>query len=258
MAKGIAAQMFLYRTNFFLWRGRQVMQVIVIYFLWLAVLPSNTNVGEYTQSVMLTYILTAWIVGMIVYSTRTVSVADDINNGELTNKLLQPTNYFLSWFAIDMGDKFMNVGLSLIEFIILFLILRPPFYFQTNIQILLLATLSVINAVIVYFFFNLLLGFIAFWSPEVWAPRFIFTIVISFFSGGLFPLDLLPKNVYQFFEYLPFTYLLYFPTKVYLGQMDYLSLYKGIVISLIWIILLYMIVQYMWTQGLKSYTAHGR
>lgn len=247
-----------YRLNFVMWRVRVVLQIITLYFLWLSILPKDTSFLGYSQPLMLTYILGTSLLSAFVLSSRSHSVGDEINQGNLSNFLIKPLNYFLYHFARDIADKSMNIIFSLVELTILLLLLRPPIFIQTEPIYLLLFFTSAVLALLLYFFFNFLLGLIGFWSPEVWAPRFIFFIVITFFAGGLFPLDILPKTVFEIFRYLPFTYLLYFPLKIYLGQLSTMAIIRGLTISFIWLILMYLLVRFVWNMGLKLYTAQGR
>lgn len=249
--------MFNYRINFAVWRFRNVIQLLTMYFLWLAVLPTDYQIESYNQSLMLTYILGTSFISSIVISGRTQEIGENINKGDLSIFLIRPINYFIFWFFRDIGDKLMNTLFSISELFLIFLFLHPPFFFQNNLAFLFLFFLSITLAIILHFLISFLLGLIGFWSQEIWAPRFIFYVLISFFAGWLFPLDLLPKNIFSVFEFLPFTYLLYFPLKIYLGQLAFLEIIKGFMISLIWIIFLYKILLTFWVKGLKSYSAYG-
>lgn len=251
-------EMLTYRLNFMMWRIRMVLHVIAMYFLWLAVLPQDGAIGGYSQTMMLTYILGTSLLGAIVLSSRSYSVGDEINSGDLSNYLIRPVNYFSYWFAKDLGDKAMNIVFSITELTILFFIIQPPVFLQTNIIYLLLFLLSILCAVVLYFFFNLLLGFIGFWSPEVWAPRFIFYVTVGFFAGGYFPLDILSGPVAIVFKTLPFSYLLYFPLKIYLGQLSIVEALQGLIIGFLWVVVLYICVQMIWKKGILLYTAQGR
>lgn len=247
-----------YRLNFVLWRFRTVLQLLTIYFLWSSVMPSSSLVFGYTKSMMLTYILGTSLINSIVFSTRSHEIGENINSGNLSIFLIRPINYFIYWFSRDIGDKIMNILFSLLELVILFLVLKPPVFVQTNITYLSLTVIAVILAILIHFFFGFLLGTIGFWSPEVWAPRFIFYILISFFAGGFFPLDILPKSLFLVFQILPFSYLLFFPLKIYLGQLSNIEIFTGIIISSVWVFLLYNFLKLVWTKGLKIYTAYGR
>ena len=251
-------EMLIYRTSFIMWRVRIILQLLTMYFLWLAILSSDRLLLGYTQSGMLTYILGTSLVTSIVLSSRSYAVGEEINSGNLLNFLIRPINYFTYWFSKDIGDKTLNIIFSIFELIILFFILHPPLFFQTKIIYLILFLFSISIALVNYFFFNILLGLVGFWSPEVWAPRFIFITLLSFFAGGLFPLDILPKSIFHILQLLPFTYFLYFPLKIYLGSLSVNEILFGLFISSAWTFILYSIVRFIWSKGLKVYTAYGR
>lgn len=247
-----------YRVSFVMWRVRNIIQLLTLYFLWLVVLPPGKSLLGYSHSLMLTYILGTSLIDSIVLSSRTYAVGEEINSGNLMNFLLRPINYFLYWFSKDIGDKAINICFSIVELSLIFIILRPPFFIQTNLFYILLFIFSVILSLFIYFFLNFLLGLIGFWSPEVWAPRFIFITLLGFLAGSLFPLDILPKTIYEVLRFLPFTYLLYFPLKIYLGQLSFPQIASGLLISAFWVFAIYFLVNAIWKKGLKSYTAYGR
>lgn len=250
--------MVTYRVNFLMWRVRTVLQVITVYFLWLIVIPQGGEFLGYSQSHMLTYVLGSTLVSSIVFSTRTHEIGDNINSGDLSIFLIRPINYFFYCFVRDVADKGFNIMFAFAELMILFFLMKPPVFFQTDILYLLLCTIAVILGVFLYFFIGSLLGLIGFWSPEVWAPRFILFILLTFFAGSLFPLDIIPQSIYTIFTLLPFPYLLYFPLKIYLGQLSFNSIFFGFSVSVAWVIILFFITRSVWLRGLKMYTAVGR
>lgn len=251
-------EVFTYRLNFTMWRVRNILTFLTLYYLWYALLPEGSSLFGYNQSTILTYILGTALLQAIILSSRSYAIADEINQGNLSNYLLKPLSYFKYWFAKDLGDKAMNIAFASLELALLFIILHPPLMIQADIIILFFFFVTVLNAILIFFFFNIILGMIGFWSNEVWAPRFIFMVLLGFFSGGYFPLDILPQKAFSLFKALPFQYLLYFPLKIYLGQLSYLEIISGILISSLWIIVLYILIDKLWEKGLAVYTAQGR
>lgn len=258
VAKNTVAETVAYRVSFVLYRFRNVIQFLTAYYLWLAILPPGKSFAGYDMSTMLTYIFGVSLVGSFVMSSRSQAIGEEINNGTLSVYLLRPMNYFTFWLARDAGDKLMNMAFGTIEVILLYLVFRPPLFLQTDPFYLVAFLLAVIIGMLNYFFISISLGLIGFWSNDIWAPRFIFYSLMIFFSGGIFPLDLLPKPIFLFFQALPFSYLLYFPVKVYLGQLSILNVFIGLLVGLLWILVLYRLVSYAWSLGLKAYTAYGR
>lgn len=258
IAKQTWDETMVYRLNFVMWRIRNMLLLISTYFLWLAVVPQGEETFGYTQSLILTYILVTSFLSSVVMSSRSGDVGAQINSGDLSNILVRPLNIYKTWFARDLGDKAVNIAFAVVEFIFFLIILHPPFFVQTNILFWLLFILAVSNAILLNFFFNLLLGAIGFWSPEVWGPRFIFFILMTFFAGSLFPLDIVPQPFLSILQNSPFSYLLYFPAKIYLGQLSLHETLFVIVRGVVWVGIMYFCTILIWRKGLSSYAAQGR
>lgn len=251
-------EMLSYRLNFVMWRFRTVLQLLTMFFLWSTLIPQNGSLFGYSQAQMLTYILGTSLIASMVLATKTMEVGDQINDGTLSNFLIKPISYMKYWFARDLGDKAMNISFSIVELTILILLLHPSLFVQTNPMYLGFAIISCLISMIMYFFFNFLLGLFGFWSNEIWGPRFIFWILINFFAGGLLPLDILPMPIFNVLKFLPFTYLLYFPLKIYLGTLSISVILQGLLVSVVWTFILYFVIQVIWKKGLKLYGAEGR
>lgn len=257
VAKNTWDEILSYRVNFLLWRVRAVITMLISYFLWTSVMPDQGTMFGYSKELMVTYVLLAPIIFSIVLSTRTHEISENINTGNLSLFLLKPFGYFKYWFSRDIGDKAMNSAFSLGEFLLFIFIVRPEIFIQTNFFYILMFFISLILAIILMFFVGCLMSMVGFWSPEVWAPRFIFYTLVSFLAGSLFPLDILPPAVYEVLKFLPFAYLQYFPIKIYLGQVNLPEILQGFEITLIWTGIVYLSLRRVWNKGLKIFTATG-
>jgi len=81
--------------------------------------------------------------------------------------------------------------------------------------------------------------------------------LMQILSGFLIPLDLFPKWFVTVTDYLPFKYLIYFPVKVYLGQITGPAYWYGILIMLLWIAVLGVAVKIIWPFALRKYESVG-
>lgn len=263
--KGTVGEYMMYRVNFLMWRLRMVMQILVTYFLWWAIFSQHKDLPAgrqelfgYTQSAILTYILLSSLLRTLILGTTTMDIGDIINSGKLSNYLVRPLNFFRYYIARDVADKGLNLFFAIFEVTFLIIILRPPIFFQTNPVWLLLTAIAVILGAALYFSFSFMLGFIGFWSPDIWAPRFLSFVIMEFFAGGLFPLDILPRPLFTLSQSLPFYYFLYFPLKIYLGQMALSAVWGGFAVGIIWILGFGYLLQLIWKKGLRMYAAEGR
>lgn len=107
-------------------------------------------------------------------------------------------------------------------------------------------------------YISFLLSLSGFWTSDVWAPRFIFFIITDFLSGGLFPLDILPDRIFSVLKFLPFTYLQFFPLKVYLGDFSIEEILFGLWVSSFWTITVYFATKLVWKNGLRRFEGQGR
>lgn len=252
------AEYMTYRLSFLLWRFRVVIQLLAVYFLWWAIFSEHPVLFGYSQSMILTYILLTSIARPFVMGTRTQEVGEIIVNGDLSNFLLRPIHFIRYYASRDVADKALNLFFAFFEFTIIFLLLRPPIFIQTN-GLVLVGTIAALSlGMILFFYFSMIFSYLGFWTTDVWAPRFLSFVFAEFFTGALFPLDILPRPLYLLSQSLPFSYFIYFPLKVYLGQLRFVSVLQGMGIGVIWIIVLKGLLDVLWKKGLHSYTAQGR
>jgi len=250
-------QYFAYRLNFILWRFRMILGLFIIYFLWQSVFEERESLFGYSKTQMLTYILLSSLISNFVLATRTVDVAGEILSGDIINYILKPISFFKYYLARDFTDKLLNIFFASIEILLIIILFKPPVFFQNNVSVYALFIIFIFLGTLISFFVNLSLSFIGFWSNEIWAPRFIYFILIFFLSGTYFPLDILPKPIYYFLLLTPFPYFYYLATKIYLQGISH-NLFVGVLISLIWVYLSYNLAKFLWQKGLKSYSFFGR
>lgn len=252
------SEMFIWRLNFIFWRVRTVLQLLVLYFLWSVVFAGQESVFGYTQSAIFTYVLGTALMRSMVFSSRSVDVAGEIHSARLTTFLIKPVSYITWWLTRDIADKLVNLIFAFFEIGLIYWLLRPPLFIQTNPAFVLLALAVALLALVLYFYLSFLLSLVAFWVVEVWAPRFLSMVVVEFLSGGTFPIDILPAPVALLLRATPFPYLIFFPLKIYLGQQTLPQIFFGITVMLFWMAIAWWSVQLVWQKGLRVYSAEGQ
>lgn len=249
----------VYPLSILTWRIRNILRLFVVYALWSGIASETQSFLGYSSSAIISYVLLTLIVQAVVFSSRTIDVTEMISSGDLSNFLLKPINLFRYFFALDLGNKTLNLVFSLFEFWFFLIFFKPTLLGPASLPHLFLFLLSLILALLIYYFINLALGFIAFFAPEnTWAPRFLFFMTVGFLAGELFPLDLLPPILFRFLMLTPFPYLIYFPIAVYLGKIDLGSLTTYSLVIIVWLFLLRFLTVWLWQRGLKANEAWGR
>jgi len=248
-------EFFSYRLNFVLWRLRMLLSTLVTVFLWTAVFDGKLRFGYYSKEQMLSYVLFSSLIMTLVSSTRTTELASDIQNGNLMNLLLKPISLFKYYGAVDVADKSMNILFGAVEFAFVVILFQVPLVIP---QALLFSLFFLICGIIINFFINLMLSFIGFWTPEVWAPRFLFTMILSFVSGMYFPLDLLPEPIYRILLITPFPYLLFLPAHILIRGIEPHYIAQQMFFALFWSVGVYFLAKRVWKKGLSDFSFWGR
>jgi len=253
-------QEFVYRLNFIMWRLRNVLQILVVFFLWDTIFSDSSKVVfGYDRAKILTYIFGIMIVRSIVLSVRSIDIAGEISRGDISNYLIKPIDYLKYWFTRDVSSKALNLIFASFEVTLLFFILKPQFFLQTNIINLGFFVISLFFAVLLYFLLIFLFSLPTFWYPnQAWGFIFLLIVFTDILAGGVFPIDVLPEKLQSLVFLTPFPYLLFVPIEIYLGKYVIWTNLRFLLVSFCWILFLFVINKKVWWLGLKSYRAEGR
>jgi ABC-2 type transport system permease protein len=251
------SQYLAFRLSFVLWRVRMIFSLLLIYYLWTAVYLGQRSLFGYTPQEMMTYVLFIYFLGDLVYSTRTSDLANYIRSGEIINYMLKPFSVLKYMLTKEIADKLINLAFAIMEIVLIVLIAKPQLYLQTNISVypwfLLAMGLGLVSAYFMYFCLSL----IAFWTAEIWAPRFIFFVMITTLSGSYFPLDILPTLFYRILMLTPFPYYIYLPAQIYLKGVNGFT-FVQLAISALWVFIMFIVSRFLWRKGIKEFSFFGR
>lgn len=249
-------EIFAYRLNMIMWRIRQVFVFLIPFFIWKSVLGGGGDLYGYTFAGIMTYLFGTTVLRSLVMGSRTIDLGGMINTGSLTIPLMRPIHLFNFFFVRDLADKLFNLGFMFIELPLIYFIFQPPIFLQSNLVILLYTSGSILLAILIYFYINIIFGSLAFWSRDIWAPRFLLMVIMEFATGAMFPLDMLPALWQKIVFLTPFPYLLYVPLKIYLGKDG--NALNHLLFGAIWVVIFGILAKVIWSRGLKSYEAEGR
>lgn len=248
---------FVYRLNFVLWRFRSFIFFLSLLFFWLAVYGNQNSFLGYQKSQMLTYVIGVAFLRGVILSSRIANLSEMIREGDLSRILLMPVNVFKVFLSWDFSDKLLNVSFAIVEILLVFLLFHIKVSFPANLSLVLFSLVNVVMAFFLFYFLNMTLSISAFWTDEVWSTRWLFgVILLEFFSGAIFPIDVLPNWLAKIIYLTPFPYLIFFPIKIWLGQLSMPEMTKTFLICFFWLIVFYKLSLFLWKKGIKTYGAY--
>jgi len=246
-----------YREAFIFWVVMLIMPFLLMVFLWTKVYQDIGSIKQFDLRTMISY----YFLVLVVSSFTNVSfvafhLSWQIRMGQFSIFLTQSLSPLAYFFTMSLAKKALGIIVAIPFFAVLYIIFQQ-YMLLINIENVFPFIISFIFAFIIYFLISFLAGLLALWveDPEsfFWGKE----IFLSFLSGAMLPLDLFGNSFNLVSKFLPFSYLISFPANIYLGRIDLLEIYRGFIIEIIWIILLYLLVKITYKRGLKRYSAVG-
>ena len=255
----------IYRGDFALGTVMRFLPIITQIFLWTAVFaaravanPDEPEIVGYTRDSMIAYYLLTMI--SRAFSSMpglASSIASDIRDGTVKKYLIQPIDMVSFLLVNRMAHKLVYYLVALVPFAFLFFVCRGFFVGWPDAWTLAAYLASLAMAFLLGFFLEATLGMIGFWFLEVNSLFFIYMLFNFFFSGHMFPLDLLPGVWQDLVRLMPLQYLAYFPAAVFLGKLSQAELVQGLWVQLAWVAFFFATARGAFHFGVRRYSGYG-
>jgi ABC-2 type transport system permease protein len=251
-----------YRVNFLARALFGFVPLLAMLYLWRTIYEgkggSAATIGNFTLSQMISYYLIVQIVdALTAVNEDDWAIATDIKDGLISQFLLKPVNYLWYRLCLFTAGRITYLGVAAIPLALFILCFWKYFMLPPNWTQLGWFCVSLAMTALLQFFVSYAMAMLAFWVLEVSTFIFILYAFEYLASGHLFPLSILPPGVQEFIFYTPFPYQLYFPVSIYMGETTGPALWKGLVIQLFWVLVAYGAARFMWSRGIRKYSAVG-
>jgi ABC-2 type transport system permease protein len=255
------AERLVYRGDFALGTLMRFLPVITQVFLWEAIFLANGGTliaGKYSYGDMVAYYLLAMVSRAFSSMPGLAgSIARQIRDGEVKKFLIQPIDMLGFLLLNRLAHKVVYYVVAAGPFALVFFLCRGFFPGWPEPGLLLAYVASLVLSFLLGFYLEATIGMIGFWFLEVSSLLFIYMLISFFFSGHMFPIDMLPGNWTTLMELLPLQYLAYFPAAVFLGKVQGPDLVRGLCIQAAWVAFFIAASRAAWSFGVRRYSAYG-
>ncbi|MEN6449508.1 MAG: ABC-2 family transporter protein [Thermoguttaceae bacterium] len=257
----------VYRGDFALGTLMRFLPIVTQVFLWAAVfaamesgeqhLGSRQIVGYSYRDMIAYYLLTMVARSFSSMPGLATGIARDIRDGTVKKYLIQPIDMlsFLLLYRIAHKVVYYTVGAA--PFALVLYLCRGYFNGWPDGPTMLAFLASLGMSFLLGFFLEATLGMIGFWFLEVSSLLFVFMLLSFFFSGHMFPLDMLPGAWATVVKAIPLQYLAYFPAAVFLKKVTGPELYLGLWIQLAWVVFFIVASRVAFRFGTRHYSGFG-
>ena len=217
-------------------------------FLWGAVFaamagPANRSqqVAGYTYHDIIAYYLLTMI-GRAFSSMPGLAsgIARDIREGTVKKYLIQPIDMLGFLLLTAWPTSWCITCVAAAPFALVFYLCRGYFPGWPDAATMAAFAGFAGDVLSAGFFLEATLGMIGFWFLEISSLVFVYMLFNFFFSGHMFPLDMLPGVWGQVVKLVPLQYLAYFPAAVFLGKVSGPELAWGLAVELGWVVFFFL------------------
>ena len=249
----------VYRLNFVFRSVFSLLPLFATISLWRAIYAGQTaDVAGYSLSQMTSYYLVVTIVDALTAVTEDDwQIATDIKDGNISQFLLKPIDYLTYRLCLYAAGRLVFTACAFLPVAGFIFFQGKYFVLPADGTTLGWFAVSLVFTGLLQFFISYTMALLAFWVLEV--STFIFILfAFEYIAGGhLFPLDILPPLLTRALYLTPFPYQLFFPVNIYLGRTSGAALHRGLVVQACWVVGAYLLARFVWSRGIRKYSAVG-
>lgn len=245
-----------YKFDFVVVFLSSILPLVVLYFFWKEIYKNGSSINGMDFKSMFTYYILATLLTMLFQGNTSWEVSDEIRTGEINSIIIKPYEYIRLKFISYLADQTIII-LIITVLLVLNLTCVSIFLGVSSLINLLLFIISIIMGMLILFHFAFFIGIVTFWWNEIKGLFYFQALILQFFSGSIIPLDWYPSYLKEIVKLLPFSYTVYFPIKLYLGQIEGYEILKNFTLLALWLLILHIVCCQMWKHGTKNYNAYG-
>ena len=248
----------VYRWTFLARGAFSLLHLVAAFILWGAIFFVKSSVGGFNLEQTITYFVTLIILQFFIGAfNEDYQISEEIRNGLINQFLLKPINYYLYRFSVFIAARLVSGSLVLIPLLLISPWIKNYLVVPHELWRIAYALPAMALAAIIQFTIAYCFGMLTFWFLDIQGFVILSFAVETALGGQTFPLDLMPKAIYNVAQYLPFYYQMYFPAAIITGRIGTSAIPQGFLVQAVWAILLLVIAQLLWIRGLKRHTAVG-
>lgn len=260
-ARSVIQRRMSYKIGFLMRIVGGLLQVLIMYYLWMAIFNSSPNgqIKGFSSSEMVVYIIISYITAQVININIEGTIAYEIRDGSVAVNLIRPISYKKRVFAESLGEVLLRSLTTLLPLWIGFLVYRfvtikelPP-----NIGTVLLFLISLFLGYMIMFLFNFIFGLSAFFVTYIWGFMVCKGVILRFFSGELIPIVFFPSAVQKALQYLPFSSINYTPVMIYMEKFTMNELISALCVQVVWVVILFVLMNVLWQSAIKRLTVLG-
>ena len=249
----------VYRVNFLFKSTLGLIPLFATISLWRAIYQGKEgDISGYSLTQMVSYYLVITFVdALTAVAEDDWQVAGEIKDGNISQFLLKPIDYLMYRLTLYAAGRVVFTACALVPAGLFIFFQRANLVLPADLGTWAAFLFSLTLSALLQFFISFTMALLAFWVLEVSTFIFILYAFETLANGHFFPIDILPAPVLKLLYLTPFPYQLFFPVNICLGRIQGSEVYHGLAIQLCWVVALYGLARFVWSRGIRKYSAVG-
>ncbi len=252
----------VYRADFALGTLMRFLPIVTQIFLWQAVFSGMGTTGKAPFGYSMDNIIAYYLLTMVGRAFSSMpglagGIARDIRDGTIKKYLLQPVDMLTFTLMTRLAHKLIYYVVAAAPFALVFWLCRGYFSGWPDAATMAAFIASLLMGFLLGYFMEATLGMIGFWFLEVNSLLFVYMLLSFFFSGQMFPPEMMPKPWPALMRAIPLQYLAYFPASIFLHKIGGAELAWALAIEALWVAFFVAASRMLFHYGVRRYGAFG-
>jgi ABC-2 type transport system permease protein len=229
-------------------------QLLVGIVVWQDVIGAG-SMGGYDWDAMRAYLVIGFVTSTIAWGGSDWQMASRILDGLVAVDLTKPVDFQRARAAEYIGGMGSAVPTAVLGAVAAWFLFDP----QGPVTPL-AAALTAVSVMLVFplaFEVGYLSTLLCFWTRRYFGVQWAKDGFVTFFSGMMVPLALMPSGVQILAWCLPFPHFTTTPASIYLGRVDTLGALGLIAAEIAWVVAMWFGARLVWRRAIKKVVIHG-
>lgn len=234
-----------------------IVKIIFAYLIWTNIFASKDVIAGFTFHSMLSYyIINSFLSQLDMSDSVSNEISSKIRSGTFSKYMVIPVNIQGYFVAQSIGSSVFYLLFNFIAAIVWIFIFRIKFAFTINPLFIMASVTMVMMGLFFMIQLNYFLGLLTLIFQDIYLFLMIKNNILLFVTGSMLPLTLLPQIVVTVMRYLPFYYVTYLPSMLFIGRNQEEIIY-GLLLLPAWILVFVVINKYTYNRLRVRYDGVG-
>lgn len=257
IARAYMKAQLIWRSDTFVDVVLAVAKILFAWILWSILFEGKEQIaGLGFQAMISYYIISSYLFQLEKSAEISQQMTGMLRNGTFSKYMVIPVQTQGYFVAMEAGKIAFSAGIGLLTTVLWFYLFRIPFVFTANLKVLFCGIAMVVLGLLFMALLNYFLGILTLKFEEISTFLMIKDNFSAFVTGAVIPLALLPEWIIGGMRFLPFYYVTYLPSMLFIGKCEEEAA-TGLLVLSVWCIVFFVLNQVTYEHYRIKYDGAG-